>query len=61
MCAVHKILYFCRDQTKSGMGSACGKQGGRKGAKRVLIWQPDRQRIVDRKLERLADMTKVVH
>jgi hypothetical protein len=32
LCSVHKILYFYSYQIKSGMGSACGKYGGRKGA-----------------------------
>lgn len=59
MYPVHRILYFCCDQIKSGMGRACGKYGRRKGAQRVLTGQPDRQRIVHRNLERLADMTKV--
>ena len=59
MCPVQKMLYFCGDQIKSGMGRACSKHGGRKGAYRVLIGQTDRHRIVHRKLERLADMTNV--
>ena len=44
MCPIHKILYFSSDQIKSGMANACGKNGGSKGAHRVLMGHPDRKR-----------------
>ena len=59
VCHVHKTLYFCGDQIKSGMGSACGKRGRRKGEQRFVMGQPDGKRTEHRKLKQLADMKKV--